>query len=315
MDVEDLSAEELAVLAALRAGDAAAADRLAALGEASRQRVLAALADPGGSPPALAVPSAAGDVGPAATGGVSPGRRPGIVVVAVAVLAVAGVGAWLLVNQFSGGDTPDTGGGVAAPQPEPPPPAEPAAQRDSAPEPPSPAEPAAQRDSAPEPVSEPVDALAPQAPPVGFTVISAGRWHSCGLRADATVTCWGNNAWGQIDVSAGSFSAVAAGERHSCGLRVDATVTCWGRNDDGQTDAPAGSFSAVAAGWGHSCGLRLDATVTCWGNNAWGQADAPAGSFSAVAAGDLHSCGLRPDATVTCWNWLTNLPEDVRWLW
>ena len=84
-----------------------------------------------------------------------------------------------------------------------------------------------------------------------------------------------------------SSGAVSVGTDHSCGLRTDGTITCWGWNDYGQADAPAGSFSAVSARHGLSCGLRTDGTITCWGSNDYGQADygradAPAGSFSAV---------------------------------
>ncbi|WP_419838946.1 RCC1 domain-containing protein [Candidatus Poriferisodalis sp.] len=134
-----------------------------------------------------------------------------------------------------------------------------------------------------------------------FTAVSADWWHSCGLRPDGTVTCWGWNEHGQADAPSGSFTAVSAGGLHSCGLRPDGTVTCWGWNEYGQPRAPSGSFTAVSSGSNHSCGLRSDATVTCWGYNEDGQADAPSGSFTAVSAGDRHSCGLRPDGTVTCW--------------
>ena len=33
---------------------------------------------------------------------------------------------------------------------------------------------------------------------------------------------------------------------HSCGLRTDGTIACWGRNEDGQADPPAGRFSSVS---------------------------------------------------------------------
>ena len=149
----------------------------------------------------------------------------------------------------------------------------------------------------------------------GFTAVSAGGSHSCGVRSDATVTCWGANWYGQADAPSGSFTAVSAGSRHSCGVRSDATVTCWGSNtgsdgsiETGQADAPSGSFTAVSAGNSHSCGVRSDATVTCWGSNSsdlegihYGQADAPSwGSFTAVSAGEVHSCGVSY-GTVTCW--------------
>ena len=62
----------------------------------------------------------------------------------------------------------------------------------------------------------------------GYTAVSAGYGHSCGLRADGTVVCWGDdNFWGQLDAPAGAFAAVDVGSGHSCGLRTNGTIQCW----------------------------------------------------------------------------------------
>ncbi len=136
---------------------------------------------------------------------------------------------------------------------------------------------------------------------VWFTAIDVGGEHTCGLRADSTISCWGDNWHGQSDAPAGEFQAVSAGERHSCGLRADFAISCWGDNDQGQSDAPAGEFRAVSAGGPHSCGLHTDGTVVCWGHNEFGQSDAPRDSFRSVSAGFVHTCGVRSDFTVLCW--------------
>ena len=73
-----------------------------------------------------------------------------------------------------------------------------------------------------------------------------------------------------------TFKTVSAGRSHSCAVRADDTITCWGHNDYGQADAPSGTFRTVAAGVWHSCGLRTDGTITCWGANRFGRADVPA---------------------------------------
>ena len=71
---------------------------------------------------------------------------------------------------------------------------------------------------------------------------------------------------GSFEMIFGDFTTVSAGESHSCGVRADSTVVCWGTNYDGEADAPPGTFTAVSAGWFHSCGVRADSTVVCWGD-------------------------------------------------
>ncbi|MYI56894.1 MAG: hypothetical protein F4062_07715, partial [Acidimicrobiia bacterium] len=135
----------------------------------------------------------------------------------------------------------------------------------------------------------------------GYTAVSAGIDHSCGLRAEGTVICWGDNFEGQLDAPAGAFAAVSSGWDHSCGLRVDGTIVCWGLDSFGGLDAPAGVFVAVSAGSRHSCGLRADETIVCWGFDSFGELDAPAGTFAAVSADIDYSCGLRVEGTIVCW--------------
>ena len=145
-----------------------------------------------------------------------------------------------------------------------------------------------------------------------FKAVSAGGFHSCGLRSDDTITCWGNNGAGRTDAPAGVFKAVSAGGFHSCGLRSDDTITCWGNNGFGQVYVPTGTFKAVTAGNQHTCGLRTDGVIFCWGRlelrtvhtvatRAAGITEAPPIKAKAVSAGGLHTCGLRTDDTITCW--------------
>ena len=140
-------------------------------------------------------------------------------------------------------------------------------------------------------------------PPVNesrFISVSAGWWHTCGLRSNGAVECWGRNYYGQSDAPGGSFSAVSTGEHHTCGLRTSGAVECWGHNYNSQADAPDGSFSAVSAGDYHTCGLRPSGAIECWGANQFGEADAPDGSFSAVSTGNYQTCGLRTSGAIEC---------------
>ncbi len=140
------------------------------------------------------------------------------------------------------------------------------------------------------------------APPAGsFSQVATGDTHTCGVKQDGTVACWGSDAYGKATPLPGSFSQVSAGLEFTCGLQQDGSVACWGDNYWGQSSPPAGSFSQVDVGADHACGVRPDGSVTCWGYGYYGEATPPTGSFIQVSAGYWHTCGVRLDSSVACW--------------
>ena len=91
------------------------------------------------------------------------------------------------------------------------------------------------------------------------------RTTTCGLRPDQTITCWGDNRYGQAEPPTGQFTAVSV-KSHGCGLRINGTVACWGHNASGEADPPNGQFIAVSVGGPYSCAIQADRTaVVCWG--------------------------------------------------
>ena len=81
---------------------------------------------------------------------------------------------------------------------------------------------------------------------------------------------------GQTDAPDGSFRAVSAGRWHTCGLRESGAIDCWGASGSGQTDAPDGSYAALSAGTLHNCAIReRDSAIVCWGDDEHGQATSP----------------------------------------
>jgi len=120
--------------------------------------------------------------------------------------------------------------------------------------------------------------------------------HSCVRRVDGTVSCWGDNAVGQLGNGRAGGDAtrpalvsgvtdavdIAAGLRHTCVVRgTDGSVLCWGNNEDAELGQPRtitasgaplavpglSNVVAVGAGGKKTCVLRSDGSVACWGLN------------------------------------------------
>jgi hypothetical protein len=106
---------------------------------------------------------------------------------------------------------------------------------------------------------------------------------------------------GKATPPSGKFSQVSAGLTHSCGVRENGVLACWGEDEDGQSSPPPGEFTQVSVGSTHTCGVRADGTVACWGNNLDGQTVPPQGTFLWVSAGQFHNCGLRTGGGLDCW--------------
>ncbi len=166
-----------------------------------------------------------------------------------------------------------------------------------------------------------MDAGACDVPEGEFTLVTAGAMHSCGLRTEGTVACWGCGTYGeegalstdrgQCSAPEGRFIDLSAGQDHTCGLRDDGTVVCWGcgeqggPQDHGQCDAPAGTFVAVEAAYQHTCALADDGRVACWGCiDAFDPAacSPPDTRFTSLVDSDEQACALTEDGEVVCWS-------------
>jgi alpha-tubulin suppressor-like RCC1 family protein len=167
--------------------------------------------------------------------------------------------------------------------------------------------------------------------------IALGARHSCELRSNGGVYCWGavpgagesNDDCGgsyclrtpRLVASTLRFEAIAAGGDQTCALSSGA-LYCWGRGGavpGGESTTPQrvpGSFpftSSFTVGRDHAC-ATTDGAAYCWGDNSRGQlgtgnriaATMPTAVLSTqrfrfLRAGPQFTCGVTLDAAVHCW--------------
>ena len=174
---------------------------------------------------------------------------------------------------------------------------------------------------------------------IGTPVTSAAD-HTCAIRFDNTVVCWGSNTYGQLGDGTQTDSAVpvlvkgisqaialSSNGNQTCAVLADNTVWCWGGSFDPAfptviTKLPKqvvglNDVVTVVSGSFHHCVLKKDGTVWCWGYDGapvFGNGPASvtetqrpvkvaavAGAI-AIGAGDQHMCAIvGARRLVQCW--------------
>ena len=170
--------------------------------------------------------------------------------------------------------------------------------------------------------------------------VGAGVSHTCAVRSNGRVACWGDNSVGQVGdgtnitrtapkavVGLSKVASIASGLiATTCAVLADGTVECWGMTIGGassdftmQPVAIEGltDVIAVAVGYTTACAALRDGRVRCWGANNVGQLGdgtmsaepraVPGAAVSGVtdaigiSVGAEHACALLRDGHATCW--------------
>ena len=89
------------------------------------------------------------------------------------------------------------------------------------------------------------------------------------------------------------------GSTHTCGLRPNGAVLCWGGNDHRQASPPPNiRLASLSTSYNHNCGLQENGIAVCWGAAGLGEQTYTITSKRALATtagtstGEIRSNGL-----------------------
>lgn len=161
--------------------------------------------------------------------------------------------------------------------------------------------------------------------------------HSCAIKTDGTLWCWGDNRLGQLGIGmrdevkvpsqvtalGTNVAQIAMRHDYDCALTKAHKVYCWGRDGYGDSqgnptpsvvDALGEDVTALAAGDWHVCALKQSGEVWCWSQDITSTGKMPAVASKTPApmpglatdvtklwAGYFSTCAQRKDGSVWCW--------------
>jgi alpha-tubulin suppressor-like RCC1 family protein len=174
-----------------------------------------------------------------------------------------------------------------------------------------------------------------------FVDVGAGVTHTCAVRTNGVVYCWGDGTLGALGrgdtttsvtpapiASTQHFVRVSSGRLRSCAIATDGAVWCWGAEwesssggfDFFHTEAtphridsipPARDITVSAFS---TCAVSVDDVTYCWEGNSFAQlgfgnltgtaVPTPILSndhFTSVSAGIIQTCATTTDGRAMCW--------------
>lgn len=158
----------------------------------------------------------------------------------------------------------------------------------------------------------------------GVTAVASHLQHTCAIRGDGAVLCWGRDPNGELGAS--PDGPVDCGGTPCRGF-ASPVMRAMGGGDAGVSyqAAFASPARAIATGWSHSCALLGDGTVACWGYDGSGElggapgppdanpraalafpgasTDNPLRDVAALSAGGASTCAVLTDGSARCWGW------------
>ncbi|MFO0681251.1 MAG: hypothetical protein U0234_04330 [Sandaracinus sp.] len=144
--------------------------------------------------------------------------------------------------------------------------------------------------------------------PADWTSVSVGNYHTCAIRADGSLWCWGGPASGQLGVGTsvlglmgvaepqrvpGRWRAVSCGQRTTCAIDDEGRLRCWGAGQIRTGTDPDPVFVGILGDGATTLSAPTPIAVL---------PPTPSTTWRSVSVAARHACAIREgDQTLWCW--------------
>lgn len=180
--------------------------------------------------------------------------------------------------------------------------------------------------------------------------VSAASYRTCAVHSDGTISCWGEQAGGELAYNQISSTleptkvkgiidatAVSIAASHTCALHVTGEISCWGDNGLGKLGGDpyklktrslypvkvktVNNATQIFTAQEYSCALRSDDALSCWGYGKYGQFGSRVltAPFTLIDSGRIISasisrtkiCAVFVSTSVYCWGHGAGLGKHI----
>ncbi|RYZ82383.1 MAG: hypothetical protein EOP06_21775, partial [Proteobacteria bacterium] len=154
--------------------------------------------------------------------------------------------------------------------------------------------------------------------------VSSGVMHTCAIRDDQTLACWGQNDYGQLSLPAdlGPVRSAIASRFETCAITSDKSLRCFGRDTSSlpyKAAPPLTNVARVITGvlGRNTCAVTVEGKVSCWGSLSYN------GEYSVEPPNDLgpvddvaitavgYICARLSAGGIQCWGNTYEVPDKI----
>ncbi|MGB1159453.1 MAG: hypothetical protein ACPG3V_08645 [Porticoccaceae bacterium] len=136
----------------------------------------------------------------------------------------------------------------------------------------------------------------------GYTKIYSSAFAFAALKADGSITAWGN-LFGNGAPTDSGYTKIYSSAFAFAALKADGSISAWGYADYGGTGAPTDTgYTKIFSNGSSFAALKADGSISAWGNADGGGTGAPTDSgYTKIFSNGSSFAALKADGSISAW--------------